>query len=241
MSEYDISGPNTPLEERIADKEIFFLDKKIGKPEAKVIIEKKIPKLFKGASGVEVEYVEIVDNYNPYIFIKGQYSVNYLKQHVINFAVPHNVVGAKVYDKIIEIGEPLKGEKVKKRTLDITVIMKTMFQTEELMMAFNPAGKSMNPKNILDWKKEPASSNFLETHSDEVRRFAITTEQAIDQLRKKLLAKRPNDIKKINEEVFEISKNWVILSPLYLYTLRHNEETRQVIIDAVSKNFSILK
>lgn len=241
MSEYDITGANAPLNEDIASREIFFLQKKIGKPEAKVIIEKKVPKLFKGASGVEVEYVEVLDQYDPYIMVKGQYRVNYLKQETINFNVPNMVVGAKVYDEIIEIGEPLAGEKKKKRTLDINIIMKTKFETDEEALAFNPDGKSMNPKTVIDWHKESASSSFLDTNADEVRRFAITTDQAIDQLRKKLLAKRPNDIKKINEEVFEISKNWVVLSPLFLYTLKHNEEVRQVIIDAISQNFRVLK
>ncbi|NHI92489.1 MAG: hypothetical protein EAX96_08290 [Candidatus Lokiarchaeota archaeon] len=240
MSEYDLSGANAPLEERIAKREIFFLQKKIGKPEAKVVIEKKIPKLFKGASGVEIEYLEVLDNYNPFIFIKGQYRVNYLKQEIISFPVPHHVVGAKVYDKVIEIGEPLTGEKQKKRALDINIVMKTKFETDEESIAFNPDGKTMNPKTIIEWKKENASSNFLDTNSEEVRRFAITTDQAIDQLRKKLLSKRPSDIKKINEEVFEISKNWVVLSPLFLYTLKYKEETKQVIIDAISQDFKVL-
>jgi len=241
MSEYNITGPNVSLEEKIASREVFFIQKKIGKPEAKVEIEKKIPKLFKGAAGVDVEYLEIKDQYNPYIYIKGQYRVNYLKEHVINYQVPHNVVGAKVYDTIIKIGEALKGEKVKKRTLDISIIMKTVFETDVMEMAFNHDGKGMNSKTILNWEKESTSADFVESHSDEVRRFGITTEQAIDQLRKKLLAKRPSDIKKINEEVLEISQNWIVLSPLFLYTLKHGEVTKQVIIDAVSKNFSVLK
>ncbi len=240
MSEYNISGPNVSLEEKIAKREVFFIQKKIGKPEAKVEIEKRISKLFKGAAGVDVEYLEIKDQYNPYIYIKGYYRVNYLKEHVINYQVPHNVVGAKVYETIIEIGEPLKGEKVKKRTLDISIIMKTMFETESMEMAFDYDGKSMNAKTIISWEKESTNSNFIESHDDEVRRFGVTTEQAIDQLRKKLLAKRPNDIKKINEEVLEITKNLVILSPLFLYTLKHGEETKQVIIDAVSGKFSTL-
>ena len=241
MSEYDITGANAPLTEDIASREVFFLQKKIGKPEAKVLIEKKIPKLFKGASGVDVQYVEVVDQYNPYIMIQGSYRVNYLKQHIINFQVPHDVVAAKVYDKIVEIGEPLAGEKKKKRTLDINIIMKTKFETDEIAMAFNPEGKSINAKNVMEWSKENASSSFIDTNSDEIRRFAITTDQAIDQIRKKLLSKRPNDIKKVNEEVFEVSKNWIVLSPLFLYTLKFNEETKQVIIDAVSQSFKELK
>ena len=160
---------------------------------------------------------------------------------MINYQVPHNVVGAKVYDTVIEIGEPLTGEKAKKRTLDISIIMKTLFETETMEMAFDYNGKGMGTKTVMNWEKESASGNFIESHQDEVRRFGITTEQAIDQLRKKLLAKRPSDIKKINEEVLEISKNWVILSPLFLYTLKYGEITKQVIIDAVTGKFSVLK
>ena len=241
MSEYNITGPNVSLEEKIASREVFFIQKKIGKPEAKVEIEKKIPKLFKGAAGVDVEYLEIKDQYNPYIYVKGQYRVNYLKEHIINYQVPHNVVGAKVYDTIIEIGDPLQGEKVKKRTLDISIIMQTKFETDIDEIAFDHDGKGMSTKTILGWQKESTSANFIEAHSDEVRRFGITTEQAIDQLRKKLLSKRPSDIKKINEEILEISNNWIILSPLFLYTLKYGEVTKQVIIDAVTKNFSVLK
>ena len=41
MSEYNISGPNVSLEENIASREVFFIQKRIGKPEPKLKLKRK--------------------------------------------------------------------------------------------------------------------------------------------------------------------------------------------------------
>jgi len=240
--EYDLSKGNAPLRDEIASTEIFFLNKKIGKPEAKVIIESKLNKVFKGASGVDVQYLEVKDNYNPYIHIRGNYKIRYLKKQVLSINVSHEIVGAKVCqecDVVMELGEARPGEEKKKRKLDILVVLKAHHEHGDVDLAFDPNGKKMNPDKLMGWKKEPGPSDFLETNGDEVRRFAVTIEQAIDMLRKQI-TRRPTDAVRIIEEIFEVSKVEVILSPVYIYTLKYQDDTRKIQIDAINQSFKII-
>ncbi len=243
MDEYDLNKGNAPFKEKIADLEVYFRTKKIGKPEAKVLIESKIKKVFKNASGVDVKYVDVSEYYEPYIHVQGNYRIVYLRREPIELPISHEVIGAKVCqdcNKVYEVGEALEGEKKKKRNLPIDVVLKLIHMDGPLELAFDFNGKEMNPKNMLDWKREKGQSNFIDSNKDAIRRFSVTPTEAIDRLRKKI-AIRPADTRRILEEVFEVTKNEIILHPLFIYTLEYMDETKKVQIDAISENFTILK
>jgi len=243
LEEYDLNKGNAPFEEKIANLEIFFRTKKIGKPEAKVLLESKINKVFKKASGVDVKYLDVSEYYEPYIHIKGNYRIVYLKREPLNLSISHEVVGAKVCpdcDTIYEVGEALEGETKKKRNLPIDVVLKLVHETGDVDLAFDFNGKEMNAKKIIEWKREQGPSDFLDSNKDAIRRFSVTPQEAIDRLRKKI-AIRPHDTRRILEEVFEVSKNEIILHPLFIYTLEFHEETKKVQIDAITEKFQIIK
>lgn len=242
MSEYDLKAGNALLEERIAEQEVYFRTKKIGKPEAKVMLESRIKKIFKNASGVDVQYLDASEFYEPYIHISGKYSIKYLKRETINLPITHEVIGAKVCPdckNIFDIGEPREGEEKKKRNLPIDVVLKLIHTSGEIDLAFDSAGKEMDPKKILDWKKEQGESNFIEQNKDSIRRFSITTQEAIDRLRKKITV-RPTELHRILEEIFEITKNEIILHPVFIYTLQYHEETKKVQIDTITEKIQML-
>ncbi|MHA1297898.1 MAG: hypothetical protein ACTSO9_00475 [Candidatus Helarchaeota archaeon] len=243
MEDYDLNKGNAPFEEKIAPLEIYFRTKKIGKPEAKVLLESKIKKVFKKAAGVDVKYVDVSEYYEPYIHVQGNYRIVYLKRESLNLSISHEVVGAKVCpdcDTVYEVGEALEGETKKKRSLPIDVVLKLVHETGSHDLVFDFNGKTMNPKNIVNWKKDKGPSDFLETNKDAIRRFSVTPQEAIDRLRKKI-AIRPHDTRRILEEIFEVTKNEIILHPLFIYTLEYNEETKKVQIDAITEKFQILK
>ena len=243
MQEYDLNKGNAPFEEKIADLEIYFRTKKIGRPESKVLLESKINKVFKKAAGVDIKYIDVSEYYEPYIHVQGNYRIVYLKREQISLPISHEVVGAKVCpdcNTVYEVGEALEGETKKKRSLPIDVVLKLIHQSGTLDLAFDFNGKAMNAKNLVEWKKESGPSNFLDTNKDAIRRFSVTPTEAIDRLRKRI-AIRPHDTRRILNEVFEVIKNEIVLHPLYIYTLQYNEEVKKVQIDAINEKFQVLK
>ena len=243
MEDYDLNKGNAPFEEKIADLEIYFKTKKIGKPEAKVLLESKINKVFKKAAGVDVKYLDVTEYYEPYIHISGRYRIIYIKRKPIDLPISHEVIGAKVCpdcDMVYEVGEALEGETKKKRNLPIEVVLKLVHESGDADLAFDYKGKEMNAQKILDWKTEKGPSNFIEQNKNSIRRFSVTTQEAIDRLRKKI-AIRPHDTRRILEEVFEVKKNEIILHPLFIYTLQYQEETKKVQIDTISEKLEVLK
>lgn len=237
--DYDLSKGNAPLTDKITNTEVYFLQKKVGKPEAKVIIESKLSKVFKKASGVDIDYQEVKDVYDPYIHITGNYKIEYLKKEMLRLPVSHEIVGAMVSDSVIEIGEARPGETKKKRSLDILVVLKARHEHGEVSLAFDPNGRKISSDKVIGWKKEKGSADFLTSHKDEIRRFSVTIEQAIDMLRKQITA-RPTEVVRIIKEIFEVSKIEVILSPLYIYVMKFQDETKKVQIDAVSQGFKVI-
>ncbi|NVM04527.1 MAG: hypothetical protein HWN67_19545, partial [Candidatus Helarchaeota archaeon] len=212
MDDYDLNKGNAPFEEKISDLEIYFKTKKIGKPEAKVLLESKINKVFKKAAGVDVKYLDITEYYEPYIHVSGRYRIIYLKRNPIELPISHEVIGAKVCpdcDKVYEVGEALEGETKKKRNLPIDVVLKLIHESGDVDLAFDYKGSNMDSKKIIDWKKENGPSNFVEQNKKIIRRFSVTTQEAIDRLRKKI-AIRPHDTRRILEEVFEVTKNEIL-------------------------------
>ncbi|MFX1450832.1 MAG: hypothetical protein ACFFCM_08320 [Promethearchaeota archaeon] len=243
MQDYDLNKGNAPFEEKIADLEVYFRTKKLGKPEAKVLLESKINKVFKKASGVDVKHVDVSEYYEPFIHISGTYRIIYLKRKPIELPISHEVIGAKVCpdcNNVYEVGEALEGETQKKRNLPIDVILKLVHELGDVDLAFDFKGKEMDAQKMTSWKLEKASPKFVEDNKNSIRRFSVTPQEAIDRLRKKI-AIRPHDTRRILEEVFEVTKNEIILHPLFIYTLQYQEETKKVQIDAITEKFEILK
>ncbi|MFX0139718.1 MAG: hypothetical protein ACFFDN_39125 [Candidatus Hodarchaeota archaeon] len=243
MQDYDLNKANAPFEEKIADLEVYFRTKKIGKPEAKVLLESKIRKIFKKASGVDVKHLDVSEYYEPYIHISGRYRILYLKRNPIELPISHEVIGAKVCpdcDQVYEVGEAIEGETRKKRNLPIEVVLKLIHESGTVGLAFDYEGREMNSEKISEWKREKGPSNFIEQNKSSIRRFSVTTQEAIDRLRKKI-AIRPHDTRRILEETFEVIKNEIILHPLFIYTLQYHEETKKVQIDAITEKLVVLK
>jgi len=61
---------------------------------------------------------------------------------------------------------------------------------------------------------------------------------AIEKLRV-LIARRPTDVQRILEEVFEIPLVQIILSPFFVATLNYNEIRKRAFCDAITGKINI--
>lgn len=242
MSEdYNIKGPNSPLKEKKADKRVYFIRKVVDRHQAQTLIEQRKAKLT-GAGKKNVNDVIIKSlepGYFAYVRVRGEYKITYLRKKHISITTADNVVGAKVFDEIIDLGAPerfIKGKKEGTKTLTIDFIEKIVLQDEN-ELAFNPKGKEIDPQSVVQLKLEDAPSDFLESHKDQVAVPVVGTELAIEKLRLGLM-NRPADAQRILDEIFEVNLVQIILSPVFNVVLEYSEKEYNVVVDAVSEKIT---
>ncbi|MBD3227659.1 MAG: hypothetical protein GF329_05680 [Candidatus Lokiarchaeota archaeon] len=238
MSEdFNIKGPNSPLEEKKERQRVYFIRKTVDRHQAQTLIEQKKPKLTKAKKKTANEVIikSLEPGYYAYIRVRGEYRITYLRKKHIKITTGKNVVAAKVFNEVIDLGAPerfIKGKKEGTKTLTIDFIEKVVHQNEN-ELAFNPEGKEIDPENIVKFKLEDAPSDFLDTHKDQVAVPVVGPELAIEKLRLGLM-NRPTDAQRILEEIFEVNLIQVVLSPVFNVVLEYEERETKVVVDAVS-------
>ncbi|MHA1309613.1 MAG: hypothetical protein ACTSWR_03140 [Candidatus Helarchaeota archaeon] len=236
MSEdFDIKGPNSPLKEKIEKQRVYFIRKLVDRHQAQTLIEQKKGKLTKAGKNVNDVIIKSLEpGYNAYIRVRGEYRITYLRKKHISITTASNVIGAKVFDEIIDLGspEPFTKGKSKGKTLTIDFVEKILYQAED-ELAFDPQGKKIDPQEIVQMALEDAPSDFLETHKDQIAVLKVSPELAIEKLRLGIM-NRPTDAQRILEEIFEVPLIQIVLSPVFNVILEYKEINYKVLVDAVS-------
>jgi hypothetical protein len=233
-SDYDIKGSNEALTEKIGKQKIYFITKKVDQHQARTLIEQRKTKSYgrqaKNPEDIQIESVE--ENYNMFLRVKGKYWIRYLRHKHLEVPVDTNVEGVRVFSEVVDLGEVIQGPKKLKRNVTIDIVEK--IYVENLGdLAFNIEGNQINPEMISNMPLEEGPSTFVDENSNRIQIAKITPELAVEKLRV-LIARRPTDVQRILEEVFEIPLVQIILSPFFIATLNYNEIRKKVFCDAIS-------
>ncbi|MHA1265796.1 MAG: hypothetical protein ACTSRS_11240 [Candidatus Helarchaeota archaeon] len=234
MSEYDIKGANAALSEKIGKQKVYFIAKTVDQHQARTLIEQKKKKPYgrqaKNPEDIEIESLE--ENYNMFLRVKGRYWIRYLRHKHLEVPVKPDVEGVKVFDEIIDLGEVIEGPKKLKRNITIDIVEKVYVENHG-DLAFNIQGNEIKPETISNMALEDAPSTFVDENQDRIQIAKITPELAIEKLRMQI-ARRPTDVQRILEEVFEVPLVQIILSPFFVATLNYNEIKKRVYCDALT-------
>ncbi|MHA1131281.1 MAG: hypothetical protein ACTSQI_17770 [Candidatus Helarchaeota archaeon] len=234
MSEYDIKGPNAALTERISKPKIYFIVKQVDEHQARTLIEQRKKKPYgraaKNPEEIKIENIE--EHYTMMIRVKGKYWIRYLRHKHLEVPVGSDVEGVRVFDEIIDLGEVIEGPKKMKKNVTIDIVEKIYIENHG-DLAFNIEGNQINPQQISNMTLDDAPSTFLEENQDHIQISKMTHELAIEKLRI-LIARRPTDVQRILEEVFEVPLVQIILSPFFVAVLNYNEVRKKVFCDAIT-------
>ncbi len=233
LSEYDIKGPNAALTEKIEKQKVYFIVKQVDEHQARTLIEQKKKKPYgRKASPEDIKIESIEEHYNMFLRVKGKYWIRYLRHKHLEVPVKEDVEGVKVFDEIIELGEVIEGPRRLKRNITIDIVEKVYMENHG-DLAFNIEGNQINPETLSSMALEDAPSTFVDENQDRIQIAKITPELAIEKLRIQI-ARRPTDVQRILEEVFEVPLIQIILSPFFVAVLNYNEIRKKVFCDAIT-------
>ena len=224
-----------PSNEKIAERKTIVYETRTDPTVIKLAGEKLKDKLFtrfrilKPKPG-EIQFVAIDKYYEPYIAISGKYSIDYYRKCTYTISVNQDALEVVllnhkfVFDQRIDRSAPgynaikLEGEERLRINTKASVILDRSGQ--DVTLKELPAAPSEeNPKKIL------ATFGVEE----------IPPDTDVNMIRSRVVA-RPNDIKRLVNELFEVDERAIIYTPRFKVTYANTKtgEERTLEFDGVT-------
>jgi hypothetical protein len=227
-----ISVETPPTKEKIVKRKTIVYKARIDPDLIEVACEKLKKQLFAKFAFYwfqpkieEIQFVSLEKYYEPYIVISGRYCINYIRKSSYTLEVPEGVREV-ILRPNKHVPETFKSKRIVK------------LQGEERLV--NVAKAFL----ILDRNGQDSAADNIPLASAEkkpekaIKEFGIKelAENADINFIKERITKRPKDMCKIVEEVFEVTERTVIYCPRYklLFRWMKTGEEKILVLDAVT-------
>ena len=231
-----------PIPEKISKRKVIVYKSRVDPTIVKLTAEKMKYKLFAkfGFSkrrSEEIRVVSVDKYYEPYILIDAKYSVQYFKKRVFTLDVDPETEEVKILGESYkpeidasrsgEAGEPHK-------VIRLEAQLWSSYQ-DKAYLVLDKEGKEIPPDQVPAAPSEDHPEKILKEFSKKTGMVQVSPRKEIDMVKSRIV-KRPSDVAKIEDEMFQISEHAVIYSPIYEITFRNvrTGEERLVKIDGVS-------
>ena len=158
---------------------------------------------FSKSKSEEIRVVSVDKYYEPYVLIDAQYSVQYFKNKVYTFAVDPETEQVKIsgesYDPEI-VADP-SGES--RKVIKLEAEMWSSYQ-DKAYLVFDKEGHEIPPNQVPAAPSEDHPEKILQEFSKKTGAVQGSPQKEIDMVKTKLV-KRPSDMAKIEDEIFQVS------------------------------------
>lgn len=229
------------IPEKISKKKIIVYKSRVDPTIVKLTAEKMKSKLFTKVGLKhkfnEVRVVSVDKYYEPYIVIDADYSIKYFKKKVYVLSVDPETEEVKIS------GESYKPEIDDSRFDEAEESRKVIRLETELWSSYRDKAYLMLDRKGLEIPPEQIPAAPSEDNPEEIlKEFSKKTVDVQDSPQKEIelvktrIVKRPSDITKIEEELFQVTEHTVIYSPVYEITFRNvgTGEEKLIKIDGVT-------
>lgn len=230
-----VSAMTTPSNEKIAERNTIVYETRIDAAVIEVMGNKIKTQLFTRFGFMkpkpeEIRLVSVTKYYEPYVMITGRYAIDYYRKCAYTIKVDKKVQEVVLLNNRFESSQPmdssakdhnmikLEGEERLKNEIKASLVL-DKFGQEVTLEKLPAAPPERNPKKILD------ESGVKE----------IAPDADLDIIRSKIL-KRPKDIDRIVDELFEVTRRTVIYAPRFraLYTSVKTGEEKSAEFDGIT-------
>lgn len=169
----------------------------------------------------EVEFVSIDKYYEPYIMVSGNYFLDYYRKCVYSVNIDKQV------QEVILLNHELKPEQAMQSSgRDRNILMleaeERIVNSAKASLLLDNFGQEITPEELPSAPSEKEPKTILaECNAEEIPENAD-----VDMIRSKIL-RRPNEISKVVNELFEVTERAVIYAPRYRVTYR-NVKTNEI-------------
>jgi len=153
--------------------------------------------------------------YEQYVVARANYTIDYYRKKVYPIRVEGTVREVVIFDKTLQPSGQEKGGK------QISLEAKERVTTNvPAYICLDKNGKEIDSKKLPTGVEELDSQGVLRGLGDKLRSPAATPDAVVGIIRGRIV-KRPQDIERIVDEIFEITELSAIYTPIYEARLRH--------------------
>jgi hypothetical protein len=231
-----------PIPEKISKRKIIVYKSRVDPTIVKLTAEKMKYKLFTKAGfskrrPEEVRVVSVDKYYEPYILIDAKYNIKYFKKRVYVLSVDPEVEEVKIlgesYKPEIDTGYSREAGGSRK-VIRLEAEMWSSHQ-DKVYLVLDGEGREISPDQVPAAPSEDHPEEILKEFSKKTGMIQSSTQKEIELVKARIV-KRPSDIAKIVDELFQVSEHAVIYNPVYEISFRNVKtgEEKLIKIDGVT-------
>jgi len=220
----------TPVKERIAERKTIVYKTLVDPTVIKVAGEKLKSKIFTRFGFLkpkpeEIQFVSIDKYYEPYILINGKYTIDYYRKCAYTINVDEKV------REVILLNQKFKPKPTEEPSAKGYKVIKLegeehLLYEDKASLILDKTGQEVPLKQLPSAPSEEQPTKMLAELGENAKKLEIAPDADVDIIRSKIV-KRPEDIKRVVHELFEVTDRAVIYTPVYK-VLFQNVKTGEV-------------
>jgi len=219
-----------PIPEKIVDRRVIVYKTLVDPTIVKLAAEKVKDKIFRRYGFLkpppdQIRQVSFEKDYEPYFVIEGKYTIDYYRGRTYKIPIDENA------QEIVLLNQTLKPEPAKewKRNKAITIEgEERLIQEDKAYLVLDVNGREVSAKRIPSAPQEEHPKKILAEY-ESARNLDFDPDREVAILRSKIV-KRPREIKRIVNELFEVSDRAVIFVPVFKVKFQNVKTGEQKIV-----------
>jgi len=231
----------TIIPETIVKRKVIVYKPSLGIIAARTSAEKNKTQLFTKyfflKSKPEEIKIDSLDKYfEPYLVIDGKYSIDYSMKWNHSIQVDEEMRNLKILNKKIEPKSVNNHLELPYKLLELEGIG-SFFHEARVRIIFDQQWNEVGLEQLPYLPFEEKPEEIISETGPQLANQNLIAEKEVDLLKSKIL-KRPTNILKVHDELFNVTERSLIFKPMYKVTASHigNQKKATFIIDGINGN-----
>lgn len=228
--------PLPPMLEKIVERKVIVYKTLVDPTIVKLAAEKTKDKVFRRYGFLkppadQIRQVSFEKDYEPYFVVEGKYTIDYYRGRTYTIPIDENA------QEIVLLNQTLKPEPTKEWRKNKTIKIEgeeRLIHEGKAYLVLDVNGREVSAKRIPSAPQEEHPKKILAEY-ESARKLDFDPDKEVEVLKSKI-AERPREIKRIVNELFEVSDRAVIYIPIYKVKFQNAKTGKQktVKIDGVT-------
>jgi len=168
----------------------------------------------------EIECESVLLFYEPFLIAKANYFLDYYENKTYRTTVGDNATEVVVFGQTLKpevMSERVKGVRKRSHKEIVFDAQERVIHKAIEQIALNRTGREIDPTKLPSAPAEPEPEKVLKECGEKARKLGVSLFNTLEDI----ICKRPPNIGRIVEEVFEVTEHAVVYTPIYEARCRH--------------------
>ncbi len=216
-----------PMSEKIVERKVIVYKTQVDPTIIKLAAEKAKSRVFlrygflKSPAG-QIRQVSFEKDYEPYFVVEGKYTIDYYRGRTYTIPINENALELILLDQTLK---PEPTREVRQRKAVKIEGEERLIHEGKAYLVLDANGREVSPNRIPSAPQEEHPKKIL-AEFESARKLDFDPNKEVQVLRSKI-ARRPAEIKRITNELFEVSDRAVIYLPIYNVSFQNTKNGQQ--------------